>query len=141
LTPVLQIHLLDFASSKPLVQRMGQNRLELCMIVIEELRDTLFGAEIISRMFGKAHATILKRKSASSRTGSRQDVLDGLAGADACKTVNANDDTALGETDSNETISMAFETLNQFPLINLDGIFGEEYVASLLSICEHANPT
>ncbi|KAH7357360.1 putative Zn(II)2Cys6 transcription factor [Pyrenochaeta sp. MPI-SDFR-AT-0127] len=62
LVPALQIHLLDYTSSKPMIQRMGLQHLELCMIVIEELRKTLFGAEILYRMFTKAQKQIRDQK-------------------------------------------------------------------------------
>lgn len=58
LIPTLQIHLLDFTSPKGLIQRMGNQHLELCMIVIEELKKTHFGAEILYRIFGKAQQQI-----------------------------------------------------------------------------------
>ncbi|KAF2826040.1 hypothetical protein CC86DRAFT_446535 [Ophiobolus disseminans] len=54
LVPTLQIHLLDYTSTKSMVQRMGYQYLELCMIFIEELKITYFGAEILCRMFTKA---------------------------------------------------------------------------------------
>ncbi|KAH7080110.1 putative Zn(II)2Cys6 transcription factor [Paraphoma chrysanthemicola] len=63
LVPTLQIHLLDYASPKPMIQRMGHQHLELCMIVIEELKKTLFGAEILFRMFTKAQKQISYRRS------------------------------------------------------------------------------
>ena len=54
----MQVHLLDYTSIKPMIKRMGHQHLELCMIVVEELRKTLFGAEILYRMFTKAQKQI-----------------------------------------------------------------------------------
>ncbi|PSN73367.1 hypothetical protein BS50DRAFT_672268 [Corynespora cassiicola Philippines] len=62
LVPTLQIHLLDYASPKPSIQRMGHQNLELCMIVVEELKKTLFGGEILYRMFTRAQKQIRDRK-------------------------------------------------------------------------------
>ncbi|KAH7086425.1 putative Zn(II)2Cys6 transcription factor [Paraphoma chrysanthemicola] len=63
LVPTLQIHLLDYASPRTIIQRMGHQHLELCMIVVEELKKTLFGAEILFRMFTKARKQISDRRS------------------------------------------------------------------------------
>jgi|SRR5690242_14041428 len=51
-----------------MVQRMGHQHLELCMIVIEELKKTLFGAEILYRMFKKAQKQIRDRRPDTSTT-------------------------------------------------------------------------
>ncbi|KAH8702404.1 fungal-specific transcription factor domain-containing protein [Talaromyces proteolyticus] len=54
LVPTLQIHLLDCVSLRLPVQRLGNCHLDLCMIVVEELKTTYFGAEILFRMFSGA---------------------------------------------------------------------------------------
>ncbi|GKZ48713.1 hypothetical protein AbraIFM66951_000797 [Aspergillus brasiliensis] len=61
LVPTLQVHLLDATSEKQMVQRIGRHSLELCMMVIEELKSVYFGAEILSRMFTKAKSRIYNR--------------------------------------------------------------------------------
>ncbi|KAJ4298047.1 hypothetical protein N0V90_005946 [Kalmusia sp. IMI 367209] len=48
--------------NKSIVQRMGHQHLELCMIVIEELKKTFFGAEILYRIFTKAQKKIRERR-------------------------------------------------------------------------------
>ena len=65
LVPALQIHLLDYRSPKSLVQRMGSQHLELGMIVVEELKKTFFGAEILYRIFTKARRQILDRRASA----------------------------------------------------------------------------
>lgn len=51
-----------------MVQRMGGQHLELCMIVIEELKKTFFGAEILHRIFTKARRQIHDRRGAVTST-------------------------------------------------------------------------
>lgn len=50
----MQVHLLSSTSEKPLLRQMGRNHLQLCTIVVEELRRTYFGAELLYQMFSKA---------------------------------------------------------------------------------------
>ena len=38
--PAMQIHLLDCKSSTASVRRLGYHKLDLCMIVLSELRET-----------------------------------------------------------------------------------------------------
>jgi hypothetical protein len=68
----MQVHLVDLASSKPLVQRLGRRRLELCMMGVEELRKTYFGAEIVFRMFSNAVKQIDKRTDFAVQSSSQQ---------------------------------------------------------------------
>jgi hypothetical protein len=70
LVPALQIHLLDYRSQKNMVQRMGCQHLELCMIVVEELKKTFFGAEILHRIFTKARRQIHDRRGAVTSAAS-----------------------------------------------------------------------
>ncbi|KAF2019969.1 hypothetical protein BU24DRAFT_130901 [Aaosphaeria arxii CBS 175.79] len=65
LVPALQVHLLDYSSHKNMIHRMGSKHLEICMIVVEELKETFFGAEILYRMFSKAQKQILSRRIAA----------------------------------------------------------------------------
>jgi hypothetical protein len=47
---------------------MGYQHLELCMIVVEELKKSLFGAEILYRMFTKAQRQIRDQRLAIAPT-------------------------------------------------------------------------
>ncbi|PLN80281.1 fungal-specific transcription factor domain-domain-containing protein [Aspergillus taichungensis] len=62
LVPTLQIHLLHSVSPRKLVQRLGSHQLDLCMMVVNELKVTYFGAEILSRLFTRARETINSRR-------------------------------------------------------------------------------
>lgn len=58
LVPTLQVHFLHSVSSRKLVQRLGCHELDLCMMVVNELKVTYFGADILSRLFTRARETI-----------------------------------------------------------------------------------
>lgn len=58
LLPPMQVHLLNSTSSKPLIATTGQNSLDTCMQVADELRKTYFGAELIYRLFSQAKSYI-----------------------------------------------------------------------------------
>ncbi|TXC12391.1 hypothetical protein FocTR4_00017271 [Fusarium oxysporum f. sp. cubense] len=62
LVPTLQIHLLHSMSPRKLVHRLGCHRLDLCMMVVQEIKVTYFGAEILSRLFTRAREVINVRR-------------------------------------------------------------------------------
>lgn len=110
LVPTLQVHLIDSTSSKSLVQRMGCHNLELCMIVIEELRTIYFGAEILFRMFTKAQRQIRNQRLAPATT----------PGAASGMTTNAADDAYQ----ENVEVFGAFPaTWNPFASVSANGFF------------------
>ncbi len=56
--PAMQIHLLDCKSPVSLIRRLGNHRLQLCMIVLSELQDTYWGANFAARMFRLAQSKL-----------------------------------------------------------------------------------
>jgi hypothetical protein len=126
LIPALQVYLLDSASPKPLIQRIGRNRLELCMIVIEELRHTYFGAEIMSRMFPKAEKAILTREVAA-RNVSRTD--DGSSSGNRPPGSVTREDASSNAAMAEDVFDLTFQTLNPFLSMTGDVFRGEEYVS------------
>ncbi|CRG87289.1 Cutinase transcription factor 1 alpha [Talaromyces islandicus] len=54
LIPPMQVHLLNITSKKPLLQQLGHHQMEICMTVVNELRKTYFGAEVVYRLFRNA---------------------------------------------------------------------------------------
>ncbi|KAF4414861.1 fungal specific transcription factor [Fusarium acutatum] len=62
LVPTLQIHLLHSVSPRKLVHRLGCHRLDLCMMVVQEIKVTYFGAEILYRLFTRAREVINLRR-------------------------------------------------------------------------------
>ena len=58
LVPTLQVHLLHSVSPRKSVQYLGCHELDLCMMVVNELKVTYFGAEILYRLFTRARETI-----------------------------------------------------------------------------------
>ena len=62
LLSILQVHLHEYASSKPMVRQAGVHRLELGMLVLGELRKTYLGAEILFHLLSSARNKISQRK-------------------------------------------------------------------------------
>jgi hypothetical protein len=58
LVPTLQVHLLRSVSPRKLVHRLGCHQLDLCMMVVQEIKVTYFGAEILHRLFTRARDVI-----------------------------------------------------------------------------------
>src|SRR5690349_2813067 len=58
LVPTLQIHLLHSVSPRKLVHRLGCHQLDLCMMVVQEIKVTYFGAEILHQLFTRARDVI-----------------------------------------------------------------------------------
>jgi hypothetical protein len=54
----MQIHLFDCKSTNPLICGLGSNKLQLCMLVLSNLRETYWSAGVMYRLFGRAQ-TIL----------------------------------------------------------------------------------
>jgi len=65
LIPAMQIHLFDCKSSVPIRRGLGKNKLNLCMLVLAQLRNTYWSASVIYRLFERAQAMLDKAKSTS----------------------------------------------------------------------------
>jgi len=70
LIPAMQIHLFDCKSTVPLRRGLGKNKLNLCMLVLSQLRDTYWSASVIYRLFERAQ--IMLEKFNSKSRGSTQ---------------------------------------------------------------------
>ncbi|KAI1025287.1 hypothetical protein LB504_010020 [Fusarium proliferatum] len=62
LVPTLQIHLLHSVSPRKLVHRLSCHRLDMCMMVVQEIKATYFGAEILYRLFTRAREVTSVRR-------------------------------------------------------------------------------
>ncbi|KAH8125632.1 hypothetical protein LI328DRAFT_151755 [Trichoderma asperelloides] len=60
--PAMQIHLYDCKSSNSLIRGLAENKLQLHMLVLSNLRGTYWSADVIYRLFERAQ-TILKKGS------------------------------------------------------------------------------
>jgi hypothetical protein len=56
----MQIHLFDCKSSVPIRRGLGNNKLNLCMLVLSQLRNTYWSASVIYRLFEWAQAMLDK---------------------------------------------------------------------------------
>ncbi|EPE04422.1 c6 transcription factor [Ophiostoma piceae UAMH 11346] len=52
--PAMQIHLYDCKVESPLLRKHGKNKLDLCLLVLSEMRNTYWSASVIYRLFSKA---------------------------------------------------------------------------------------
>ncbi|VUC26517.1 unnamed protein product [Clonostachys rosea] len=130
LVPPMQVHLLDSTSNLRLVQSMGVNNLELCMLVVKEIRNTWFGAEVVHRMFRQARFLIEKRIS-HQRDEDSHNIDTGEV--EATTEVLPDDTEAAGEADP------LFDFRS--PYTGLEGFFTrDEYLMSASSLlCSKAN--
>lgn len=60
--PAMQIHLYDCKSSNSLTRGLAENKLQLHMLVLSNLRGTYWGADVMYRLFERAQ-TILRKGS------------------------------------------------------------------------------
>jgi hypothetical protein len=56
--PAMQRHLIDCKSSNPFTRKFAASKLELCMLVLSELRHTYWGADFTFKLFQKAQAKL-----------------------------------------------------------------------------------
>ncbi|KAM0558227.1 hypothetical protein ACHAPJ_004912 [Fusarium lateritium] len=66
LVPPMQIHLLDCKSSTISVRVLGTNRLQFCMQILVELKETYWAAEFALKLFERAYERILRQDSYSA---------------------------------------------------------------------------
>lgn len=56
--PALQVHLLQSISEDPFAKCLARNHLNICMIMLKELRQTYWAADFIHSLFSKARKQI-----------------------------------------------------------------------------------
>lgn len=67
----MQVHLLNSTSPKQVMRQLGRHHLQLCMIAIQELRKTWFGAEVLSQIFSYALQHIEQRRTQRQGTNAQ----------------------------------------------------------------------
>jgi hypothetical protein len=72
MVPAMQLHLINYASPKALIHQMGLRHLEFSLSVVDELRKTYFGAEILHHMFRRARDEIKEARSKEGSHGCHQ---------------------------------------------------------------------
>lgn len=63
IVPALLTHLLHVSSSEKAARQLGWHYLALCMMAVEELRKTYFGAEILFKLFTRAQEKMQSQNS------------------------------------------------------------------------------
>lgn len=67
--PAMQIHLFDCKAESTLLRNHGKNKLDLCLLVLSEMRNTYWSASVIYRLFSKAQKILEESSSRSSKPG------------------------------------------------------------------------
>lgn len=115
----MQIHLLDCKSTVRSTSRLGHHRLQLCMIVQAELKDTYWGADSAFKLFEQAQAKLLKitaRRELESRpsTGASGEV-PGIALPQSVRTSISNEPAEITPSvDDLLTFDLAFTEPQDF---------------------------
>ncbi|KAJ5280280.1 hypothetical protein N7478_005652 [Penicillium angulare] len=78
LIPAMQIHLFDCKSGNSLHANLGKNRLNLCLLFLDNLRDTYWSAGVMYRLFDRAQSILTSRKSNDTENTALQ-THDGLS--------------------------------------------------------------
>jgi hypothetical protein len=65
----MQIHLSDCKSLNPLIRGLGVNKLQLCMLVLSELRETYWSAGVMYRLFERAQCILSNSAPTDSTSG------------------------------------------------------------------------
>ncbi|KAJ5214910.1 hypothetical protein N7468_010589 [Penicillium chermesinum] len=71
LIPAMQIHLFDCKAGNALQANLGQNKLQLCMLILDNLRDTYWSAGVMFRLFDRAQKILLSQGNDSGPLASR----------------------------------------------------------------------
>ncbi|KAH8705838.1 fungal-specific transcription factor domain-containing protein [Talaromyces proteolyticus] len=66
LIPAMQIHLFDCKLGNRLQANLGHNKLQLCMLILDSLRETYWSAGVMFRLFGRAQNILNSRRDSSS---------------------------------------------------------------------------
>jgi hypothetical protein len=70
----MQIHLFDCKSTDPLRRGLGTNKLNLCMLVLSQLRNTYWSASVTYRLFARAQALLDKYNSGVSALAEKPNI-------------------------------------------------------------------
>jgi hypothetical protein len=103
----MQIHLLEATSSNLLARRLAQNQLELCMIVMTELRETYWAADFLSRLFSNVRTKLDARNKTTTTTSEHE---SGRAIVMTPERTNSEKESSLSE----EPISNGLFLPNEF---------------------------
>lgn len=120
----MQIHLLDCKSSIRSVSRLGHHRLQLCMMVQAELKETYWGADGAFRLFEQAQNKLLKNTSrrnstAVTSTGSDIEAVDPMTQYNLHPTVSHESQQITPSVDDLLTFDLAFTDLPEFNMYDM----------------------
>ncbi|OAL32686.1 hypothetical protein AYO20_07844 [Fonsecaea nubica] len=141
----MQIHLYECRSSRPLIHNLAWSKLEVCMMVVSELRETYWGANFAFKLFEAAKAMLQKRSHhqhhsggsgvpggsspTTTTTATRQKTADNNNGDDDETTLNT--DGLLDEGDALDWFNDPFLSAGPWPMDTSAFDFGESYMNPL----------
>lgn len=71
--PAMQIHLYDCKSANSLIRGLAENKLQLHMLVLSNLRGTYWSADVMYRLFERAQTILKKGSSQAPKRGKDSD--------------------------------------------------------------------
>lgn len=71
----MQIHLFDCKSGSSLQAHLGKNRLSLCLLFLDNLRDTYWSAGVMYRLFDRAQNILTGRKTPNNQSLAQQRMI------------------------------------------------------------------
>ncbi|KAJ6022138.1 hypothetical protein N7540_007642 [Penicillium herquei] len=72
LIPAMQIHLFDCKSDSQLQAHLAKNRLNLCLLFLDNLRDTYWSAGVMYRLFDRAQTILTTRNTTNHQMSSQK---------------------------------------------------------------------
>jgi hypothetical protein len=106
----MQIHLLDCKSPVSLFRQLGNLKLQLCMMILSELRDTYWGADFAYRMFERARAKLSEEPQAPVRASQASSSQPSVP--DAAMAPLTPDSTALYQSRSIDQGDLSYPSLD-----------------------------
>ncbi|KAJ5647266.1 hypothetical protein N7490_003638 [Penicillium lividum] len=120
LIPAMQIHLFDCKSSSSLQANLAKNRLNLCLLFLESLRDTYWSAGVMYRLFDRARDILANRNNGTQDLTTTQK-------STAPSNVDHED---LGQEGNEPTVEITTSNLAPFIPDGASGVLGAEDFAS-----------
>lgn len=100
MVPAMQIHLLDCKSPITSVRRLGHHKLDLCMMVLSELRETYWGADFTYRMFDRARTKLMDSTNTAPLTSNQSVPLTSQTFSDVNPPITPNLDNFIPSMDN-----------------------------------------
>lgn len=95
--PAMQIHLFDCKSSSLLLRRVGNHKLDFCMLVLSELRETYWGADFTYLLFERAQKKLSEILPSSEIIASNPQVGNEILAVENVEQIQSNSSLGTGD--------------------------------------------